>query len=869
MKTKFFALQCPIVIGLLFFGHTVLAQSNPRLDPAFRPTELYRPAAANQIRQLTNGARLILDSNFSLTRAEGQPASGLVRYTPAGSFDAAFSAQVATYDWQPTLVVEQPDAKLLVASFQTQIGATTRATIIRLNADGTPDFTLNVGAITTGLINDLVVQADGKILLAGSFTQIGNQTVNRLVRLNSDGSFDAAFRALNTGTDGPVRALSLQTDGKILVAGDFNSITGRTAPTIARLNADGSFDGSFNAQSPSSSLAVGIALQPDGNVLVLAGTAAGITGGAGANRRLVRLLPTGALDASFTGGQSSVLGFATRSYQPVQALPNGSILVSTTGRTSTQTPVSQLVRINSAGVVDASFQFSAAELTPNRTPPAYQALATGQVLVASEPIRYSNGPIQRLAVVLLAPSGTLDGSFRPLLEQPGIVHALARQTDGNILVGGNFSSFNGTVANNIARVLPSGLLDVTYTQQAQANGNVYDLALQPNGLLLVAGEFDAIGGGNRTGLSRLLTNGQADVGFSASLALTSSVAAIPAVRKIALQPNGSVFAAGIFRRTAGPLAENFVSILPNGQADVNFQPAADLTTGTITCLLVQPDGNVLVGTYDFVPLSATSPVAPRLQRLLANGTADQSFAPLPGALPGSFAGVSALALDANGRVLADDFSVLATSTTATTFIQRLLPNGVPDTSFSTTAGLNLTGNSEVNAITVQPNGRILLGGFLNVGSTTFYSGCARLLANGSVDTSFDLNQSPDITANDIVVQPDGALVIGGDFTTVSGLPVMGLTRLLDSNVLSIKRVAQNVQVIAWPNPAHDLLHLEIGEGYLPQQLQLIDVLGRVVLTKTITQPKFDVVTSRLSSGVYLLRIKTAMGHLPSQRIVIE
>ena len=88
-------------------------------------------------------------------------------------------------------------------------------------------------------MRSLALQADGKILVAGSFTTLGERTRDRIGRLNPDGTLDTGF---NPGADGGVSSLAVQADGKILVGGDFTTLGGQTRNRLGRLNADGTLD---------------------------------------------------------------------------------------------------------------------------------------------------------------------------------------------------------------------------------------------------------------------------------------------------------------------------------------------------------------------------------------------------------------------------------------------------------------------------------------------------------------------------------------------------------------------------------------------------------------------------------------------------
>ena len=121
---------------------------------------------------------------------------------------------------------------------------------------------------TNGVVIALATQPDGKLLVGGSFGQLGGAPRNDLGRFNSDGSLDATF---NPGVSGEVFTLVVQPDGKILVGGSFTMLGGGgqgTVPrqNIGRLNADGSIDPTFDPGTDG--LVEALALQPDGKILV-------------------------------------------------------------------------------------------------------------------------------------------------------------------------------------------------------------------------------------------------------------------------------------------------------------------------------------------------------------------------------------------------------------------------------------------------------------------------------------------------------------------------------------------------------------------------------------------------------------------------
>ncbi|RYZ13646.1 MAG: hypothetical protein EOO70_08385, partial [Myxococcaceae bacterium] len=188
------------------------------------------------------------------------------------------------------------DGKVLIGGSFTTISGTARSGLARLNPNGSLDTSFNPGTGENAMIYSLALQSDGKVLLGGAFTSINGTTRNRVGRLNADGSLDMGFdvgTVVNStgsiwGSATPlVRALAVQSDGKVLVGGTFTSINGTARRNIVRLNASGSVDTSFLVNGPSNTVYT-IALQSDGKMLL------GCISG-----RIVRLNANGSDDWSF------------------------------------------------------------------------------------------------------------------------------------------------------------------------------------------------------------------------------------------------------------------------------------------------------------------------------------------------------------------------------------------------------------------------------------------------------------------------------------------------------------------------------------------------------------------------------------------
>src|SRR6266516_4662748 len=184
------------------------------------------------------------------------------------SFKPGFDSDVFT-TWV------QPDGRLLVSGFFTKAGgggSTSRNGIARLNSNAALDATFDPGsgAFDTNFnrnatVATVALQRDGKAVVAGYFNLFDDVPRNSIVRLNADGSLDTAFNPI---VDDLVAALALQPDGKILVGGYFLSVNGTPRNRIARLNTDGSLDTTFNPASGLNGSVQQFAIQTNGMIII-------------------------------------------------------------------------------------------------------------------------------------------------------------------------------------------------------------------------------------------------------------------------------------------------------------------------------------------------------------------------------------------------------------------------------------------------------------------------------------------------------------------------------------------------------------------------------------------------------------------------
>jgi uncharacterized delta-60 repeat protein len=358
----------------------------------------------------------------------------------------------------------------------------------------TLDSAFNPGAGGTyPYVYSLAVQVDGKILVGGIFTTLGGQTRNCLGRLNADGTLDSEFNPGAGGVDYPdVSSLAVQADGKILVGGNFTTLSGQTRTYIGRVNADGTLDSGFNPGA--NRYVYSLAVQADGKILV-GGT---FTMLGGQTRYLIgRVNADGTLDSGFNPGPGG-FGYPYVSSLAVQA--DGKILVGGNFTTLAGQPATNIARLNVDGTLDSGFNPGADKYVLSLA-----VQADGKILVGG--YFTTLGGQARNCIGRLNADGTLDSGFNP--GAGGVdsydVSSLAVQADGKILVGGNFTTLGGQTRNYLGRLNADGTLDSGFNPGAGGGDYpyVYSLAVQADGRILVGGNFTMLGGQTRNYLGRL------------------------------------------------------------------------------------------------------------------------------------------------------------------------------------------------------------------------------------------------------------------------------------------------------------------------------------------------------------------------------
>ena len=351
-------------------------------------------------------------------------------------------------------------------------------------------------------VDAVAIQQDGKLVIAGEFTSVNNIGLNRIARLNTEGTLDSAFIP-GTGVNDAVYSVALQADQRILIGGLFAQVGGTNRSGVARLTQVGLLDLSFNPGAGVDNPVYKVLALPDGNILL---------GGAfstfnGVSRRgVARLHPDGSADLSFHPGVGANGTVYALAQQEDKYIVGGSFTL------FNNQLLTNLARLNSDGALDSTFHAAFDGVVR-----AVTVQPDDKVLVAGEFTKI-NG-VARARLGRLNADGSLDLTFDPGTGADAVVNAVALQLDGRILAAGSFTNFNGWSRGRIARLTTNGVVDTSIDFGAGANDFIRDLAIQNDGMIVIAGAFTNFDGVTRRHVARLvggLDQGPGLVSFESS-----------------------------------------------------------------------------------------------------------------------------------------------------------------------------------------------------------------------------------------------------------------------------------------------------------------------------------------------------------------
>jgi len=700
---------------------------------------------------------------------------------------------------------EQADGKLVVAgnNFSRVSGAwsgvkptqTIQTQVRRFNADGSVDATFDGDGIATigagganRLVKDIVQLSDGKLLMLTGVACERKSTIGQssLFKLNTDGSLDTSF-----GVSGEFVLGTATCRSEMIRTIDNNVLILSNAQIEKRLSSTAALDASFDGDG---------VLNPAGltNTYAVRKSAGGkiIIGGNLDNKGLtmLRYNSDGSLDATFAiAGPEERWGFTdisqyTSTGHQLGLKQNGDVIIYNSDGTLnslTDTLFSNGLTTDLLGQSTNRLLVSGVDNAGNAVLAGYTAFGDTDPDGDSWVMGADNCPTNRNAdqadfdgdgfgdVCEPDRAGTVDLAFNTGSNVNGIIYATALQPDGKIIIGGAFTSIGGVPRSKIARLNVDGSLDISFDPGATINANSYNdrpwvVAVQKDKKIIVGGSFNIAGGSTSNRIVRLNADGSIDAAFNISGGANSDINAL------LLQPDGKILVGGSFSLINGVAINRVVRLNADGSPDVGFNPGTG-PNDTVRVMALQPDGKILLG-GSFTSVNGIA--RNRIARLNAGGSVDGTFAPV-GASDG---GVLALALQMNGQIMVGG-SFSNFNGVPHINIARINEDGSLDGSFNAS---NMISIASVLALIAQPDGKTVVGrqyswtSWSN-GTTTVNHAVVRLNVDGSADGTINPGSGASNHVSDMLMQPDGKIIISGELTSFNGIANNYIARIHSGN----------------------------------------------------------------------------------------
>lgn len=761
----------------------------------------------------TNAGKVVIVGSF--TNVNRVARFGVARLNPDGSLDPSFSPGTGIEDGDVYAVAIQADDKVVVGGSFISVQGAVRPGLARFNADGSLDSTFRPGTGTgggeTNAVDVVAVQPDGKIVIGGSFTTFRGVARAGIARLTSTGTLDltSAFDPGTGAEDGSVYALALQTDGGILMAGDFGTVQGQPRDGVARLNTDGSLDTVFAPSSGGGNAITVWAVAPVGSNQVLVAGEFTVMANEPCDG-IARLNADGSQDAAFTNRFSDTVRFNVGNGEYVLTLAlrdDGSVVAGGTFELVNNLYRPTLCQLTPDGDVDPVFNQESGTFDSVLA----TALQPDGKLVLGGQFTLANGASRR-GLARLNADGLLDGSFDPGAGVVGRVFALAAYTNGpklgQTLLGGAFTSVGGVAASGLARVNTNGVVDTNFSATILSN-DVEAVVLQTDGKILIGGTFTNVNGAPRSGVARLNADGGLDGSFDPGRGIAGA-----GVHSLALQTNGFVVIGGAFTNFDGTPRNGLARLTTTGALDASFDPGSGVAGGPVRALTLQPDGGLLIG----------------------GGFATARGAPRSG-------------------------------------VARFNPDGTLDAGFDPGAGI---GDGEIRALALQTNGQIFIGGSFTNFNRLPCGGLARLNADGSFDYGFDPGSGLAYVgqvrakAYSLTLQPDGQVVVGGAFLTINGVGSMTAGNI--ARLVGGAAVPTPPRLTWWPTDitalSGDTVSLSVqAAGSKPLSYQWLFNSG-AVSGQTNALLQLNSVTTN-QAGAYAVLVTNAVGAVTSPPVALK
>ena len=444
-----------------------------------------------------------------------------------------------------------------------------------------------------------------------------------------------------------------------------------------------------------------------------------------------------------------------------------------------------------------------------------------------------------------------------------VVKVTAIQPDGKILVGGAFTTFNGTSQNCLIRLNPDGTKDTSFNigngftgfNPGPGPAYVSVITLQPDGKILIGGNFmNFVGSCNR--IARLNVDGSRDFSFNIGNGFTNAGETL--VNAIVLQPDGKILVGGDFTAYKGSSQKYLVRLNIDGTKDTTFNSAGGTfggPNGKITCIAIAPNGHIFIG-GQYTLYNNSNNTEPNLNQLTPNGdliTIYNSYLD-PTCIPKTIKILDEFVHDSTYNM--NLYKILVGGENAP-FLTRLHHSGDIDISF--------TGqfNNNVNSINFQQDGRMIFAGDFTSYNGSNMNRLIMLNQDWTINLNFDIGSGFDDSVTSVSIQEDGRIWAGGNFTTYNGILSNYVLRLKGNSVLSTNDFIKD-KITLYPNPTQNILNFSLPETNTATAYEIYNLLGEKLSNGNLNSNSINV--SALAKGVFMVKLITENGVLTEKFI---
>ncbi len=562
------------------------------------------------------------------------------------------------------------------------------------------------------------------------------------------GSLDLSFNQTDAGFgtgsafDANVNTCQIQPDGKIIFAGGFTTYNGVSKKRIVRLLPSGNIDATFTGTGFNSDV-YSCKLLPNGQILVSGEFLAYNTL---AVPRVIRLNADGTRDNSFN---PSITGIVNN----LSIQTDGKIILTGNFQAVNGVSKSNIARLNANGTLDTTFN----------TGSGFNVVASksyiqpdGKIFCIGAFTQYNGLSANR--IIKLNIDGSVDTSFNYGTGFNNTVTTIEVQSDSKIIVGGGFTSYNGISRQKLVRLNPDGSPDLSVSIQLLSPSNlIWTMLLDSDGKLTIGGTFTSINGTAINRIARLNTDWTLDTTFTVGQGANADISLFTKTN------SGKLLVTGSFTTYNNVLKGRMVSINANGSIDNTFNPQTGADDGIWSICKLQNGKNLLGGDFGMY----NGLLHGKIVKIQSNGEIDDTFN------TGSGANFSIYDIVEKN----DKYFVTGSFTTfnevPTNYITKLNSNGSTDLSFNAGIGAN----SSIFKCAVQNDGKIIIVGLFTSINNIPQNRIARLNSNGSLDTTFATGVGANNTIEAVIIQPDGKIVFGGNFTSFNGVAKSRIARL--------------------------------------------------------------------------------------------